>query len=90
MATNGEIDRIVDGVQSLLRRTDTYFLLIESNRELMKQYLDLVSRDTLRVTNAGIARRIAERFNTRSSGTRAKKPVSKLIQSFSELEFEIA
>lgn len=67
--------------------TDTIFCFIQNNKELMKEYLDMVSnsKGNLGYVNSQIAQEIAKRYglhNTRIEGV----PTSNLIQTYSELE----
>lgn len=65
---------------------DALFCFIQNDKELMKDYLDLVaeSRDLGKV-NRGIARQVALRYHTKAI-QRDYQPNSTLIQSFSLLE----
>jgi len=66
--------------------TDTVFCFIQNDKELMKDYLDLVvAQGNLGYVNSHIAQEIAKRYglhNTQIEGI----PTSNLIQTYSELE----
>ena len=66
--------------------TDTIFCFIQNDKELMKNYLDLVAKQgNLGVVNRYIGKRIAERYNLQSKDLKGV-PTSNLIQTYSELE----
>ena len=66
--------------------TDQIFCFIQNNKELTKDYLDLVvAQGNLGYVNSQIAQEIAKRYglhNTRIEGI----PTTNLIQTYSELE----
>lgn len=61
--------------------TDSVFLMIQNDRELMKEYLDLVQDKTLIVVNQHLGKAIKERFSLVNFPDRQKKPKSTLIQT---------
>ncbi|MBQ3580603.1 MAG: hypothetical protein II975_06425 [Bacteroidales bacterium] len=67
---------------------DALFCYIQSDKKLMKDYLDLVAADgnDLGKVNRSIARAFAVKHGTRSSIERNYEPNSVLIQSYSILE----
>ena len=66
--------------------TDNIFFFIQNDKELMKNYLDLVAKQgNLGVVNRYIGKRIAERYNLQSKDLKGV-PTSNLIQTYSELE----
>ena len=78
-----KIQTLVHDVKTRMKDIDIHFLVIQSDRKLMKRYLDLVAEHgDLRAVNAQIAKYAARR----AKGThRNYEPLSSLIQSFSEL-----
>ena len=66
--------------------TDNVFLMIQNDRELMKEYLDLVQDKTLIVVNQNLGKAIKERFVLVKYPERQKKPKSTLIQSHQKFE----
>lgn len=66
---------------------DSLFLYIQNDKELMKEYLDLVAENgDLGKVNRMIARQFAVQHNTHSNGMRNENPNSTLIQSHALLE----
>lgn len=66
---------------------DVIFTFVENDRVLMKQYLDLVSlHKNLDTVNSNISQEIKRQLNLKNANVVNKKPQSKLIQSFTELE----
>jgi hypothetical protein len=66
---------------------DALFCYIQSDKELMKKYLDLVAdKHDLGLINRTIARTLAVQRGTKSCGNRNEEPNSSLIQSYSLLE----
>ena len=67
--------------------TDLFFLYIQSDKTLMKDYLDTVaSEGNLKSVNSRIAKELCRHFSLSNSGVRNSVPKSSLIQSYSELE----
>lgn len=65
---------------------DALFCYIQSDKELMKYYLDLVAETgSLQEVNKYIGRAVATHYKTRSCGERSAEPSSTLIQSYSIL-----
>ncbi len=65
--------------------TDEVFLFIQNNRELMHDYLNLVSKNDLNVVNSGIAKAIKKRYSLENKDTKGN-PKSLLIQSYEEFK----
>lgn len=84
MTLNEFFDNAITKFES--NNIDALFCFIQNDRELMKDYLDLVAstRDLGKV-NRGIARLVALRYHTNAI-QRDFQPNSNLIQSFSILE----
>jgi len=84
-----EITKFTDGLLDKISEelTDIVFQYIENDKELLKQYLDLVANTgNLRVVNSNIAKAVRSRFNLKTNGSQKMNPKSKLIQSYSEFE----
>lgn len=65
---------------------DALFCYIQNDRQLMKNYLDIVAHEgSLRDVNKYIAKQTATRYNTKAK-EHGHKPNSTLIQSYSTLE----
>jgi len=64
--------------------TDEVFLSIQSDRDLMREYLRLVERNGVETVNRWIGRRVKERFNLEKDTARQDSPKSTLIQSHQE------
>lgn len=66
--------------------TDNIFCFIQNDKELMKDYLDLVvNQGNLGYVNSQIAQKIAQRYGLNNTG-KESIPTSNLIQTYSELE----
>lgn len=66
--------------------TDNIFCFIQNDKELMKNYLDLVAKQrNLGYVNSQIAQKIAQRYGLNNTGIESV-PTSNLIQTYSELE----
>ena len=64
---------------------DSVFCFIEQDRDLIKEYLELIAREgSLQQVNSQIAKRIAEHYGRKGTGEEGV-PKSRLIQSYSEL-----
>lgn len=65
--------------------TDLFFLFVQSDKELMKKYLDTVaSVGNLQVVNSQISKQFAKEFQLVRTGVIKDNPHSNLIQSYSE------
>ena len=65
--------------------TDSVFVFIQTDRELMHDYLNLLSKTDLKYLNSTIAKAVKERFNL-TNKKRKGTPKSTLIQSYEEFE----
>jgi hypothetical protein len=63
--------------------TDLMFLYIENDRELIHQYLRLVSESNLDTVNRALGKKIKEKFGMENLDVN-RNPKSKLIQSFTK------
>ena len=63
--------------------TDLVFLYIENDRELMHQYLRLVSESNLDTVNKALGKKIKEKFGVENLDVN-RSPKSKLIQSYTK------
>ena len=69
--------------------TDLFFLYVQSDKELMKKYLDLVAGvGDLQYVNSSIAQSVARHFSLANAREENHAPVSNLIQSYSQLKKE--
>lgn len=67
--------------------TDVFFQFIQSDKELMKAYLDTVaSVGSLQETNSKIAIMLEKQFSLENTGEKCNAPSSQLIQSYSKLK----
>ena len=74
-------DRFTDEI------TDMVFLMIETDRELMADYLDLIHENGRHKVNPYLGKKIKERFDlTIKPGVREDEPDSVLIQSYQEFQ----
>jgi hypothetical protein len=62
--------------------TDKVFLMIEGDRDLMKEYLDLVDKNSLMQVNTEIGKVVKSKFCLDNKGRSKDAPQSKLIQSY--------
>jgi len=69
------------------RITDDFFLFIQNDRELMKEYLYLVEKSGLQNVNQQIAKGIEAEYGLISFGVN-NEPESKLITTYSLLKKE--
>ena len=73
------LDNVMNQFSSSI--TDEIFLMIQNDRKLMKEYLDLVSNNNLKTVNQQIGKRVKLRFNLTNDDIRQNEPKSTLIQS---------
>jgi hypothetical protein len=78
-----EISDFVDTVVSSFSEsiTDYVFLMIQDDRELMQEYLRLISDTKLDTVNQQIGKKVKERFNLTKAPRRQDSPRSNLIKS---------
>jgi rubrerythrin len=88
MTTKEFMEKVFDKFQKEDNMTDRIFCFIESDRELLNMYLDLLSesQQQLKVVNSTIAKCIRDHYNLKNTGISNGQPKSKLIQSYHELE----
>jgi hypothetical protein len=63
--------------------TDKMFLLIQNDKELMQDYLNLLSDNKRHVVNSSIAKAIKDKFNLDNIGE-SQEPESTLIKTFEQ------
>lgn len=82
-----EFDQVRNGNPVNFQITDEVFCLIENDRKLLKQYLELLADGhiSLKAVNSHIAQEICRHYGLKSTRVVDKAPKSKLIQSFTEL-----
>lgn len=69
--------------------TDKVFLMIQNDRELMRDYLDIISQNnSVANVNGQIAKEIKKRFNLENKDLRNCNPESFLIQSHEEFKVD--
>ena len=66
--------------------TDQVFLSIQNDRELMHEYLRLVSANTIDSVNQQIGKAVKDRYKLSNSDSRQDDPKSMLIKSHQEFE----
>jgi hypothetical protein len=66
--------------------TDKVFLLIQSDKELMNDYLRTVQEKGLDVTNRHLGKAIKSRFNLDNDSQREDFPTSTLIKSYQQFQ----
>jgi hypothetical protein len=83
-----EIKDFVDGVISRKNKTitDEVFLLIQSNRQFMQEYLQLVHEKGLDVVNRHIGKMVMQKYGLTPDDGRNTEPKSTLISSHQEFE----
>lgn len=84
---NPSIDDYANSILEMFTKeiTDYVFLMIENDRDLMLEYLRLVSDTKLDTVNQTIGKRVKSHFNL-EDGARNNTPKSKLIKSFQEFK----
>ncbi|MDR2510398.1 MAG: hypothetical protein LBC77_07130 [Spirochaetaceae bacterium] len=83
-----EIKEFVDKVVSCKNKTitDEVFLLIQKNRELMKDYLRLVETKGLDTVNKQIGKMIMQKYALTNADSQNDTPESTLISSHTKFE----
>jgi hypothetical protein len=66
--------------------TDEVFLLIQSDREFMQEYLQLVHEKGLKAVNSSIGKMVEQKYGLTPEDRRNTDPKSVLISSFMEFE----
>ena len=62
--------------------TDKVFLMIQNDRELMREYLSIIEkRNSLAFVNSEIAKEVKKRFDLKNLNQRNEEPESLLIQA---------
>lgn len=81
------IEALADEAISQLNKriTDEIFMIIQNDRNLMKQYIKLAEEHTHEVVNRSIGKRVKKEYNL-SNQERGKSPTSTLIDSYQEFE----
>ena len=77
---DGFINKVLDQFAESV--TDQVFLMIEKDKKLMKEYLDLVSEKSLKAVNPAIGKAVKKRFAL-NNVTIEQETKSVLIQSYS-------
>lgn len=65
--------------------TDNLFLLIQNDKELMQDYLNLLENNKRKVVNSSIAKAIKDKFNLDNIGE-SNTPISTLINTFEQFK----
>lgn len=83
-----EVNDFADKVISQINKTitDRVFLEIQSDRELMQEYLSLVERSGLSVVNQTIGKMVKHRYQLTGADGRETDPKSTLIRSHQTFE----
>lgn len=63
--------------------TDNLFLLIQNDKELMQDYLNLLENNKRQIINSSIAKKIKETFDLENIGE-SQTPKSTLIKTFEQ------
>jgi len=79
MKANDFYDKVI--TQFTDKLTDRMFLMIQSDRELMQDYLDLLSGKNRMSLNGGLAKAIKKKFLLKDND-QSKTPDSTLIKSY--------
>lgn len=85
MNLNDFIDKVI--AQKNKKITDEVFLLIQNDKELMKEYLDHVGKiGNLKQVNQQIGRKVKEKYGLTNDEQRNTDPTSTLISSHQEFK----
>lgn len=68
--------------------TDKVFLLIQEDKDLMTEYLDLIHQYGRKTVNPFIGKEVKTRFGLENQESRGESPQSNLIASFQELKLK--
>lgn len=77
-------DKVLDEFSKEI--TDQVFLSIQNNRELMHEYLRLISTNTIDIVNQRIGKAVKDRYKLSNLNSRQDEPKSTLIKSHQEFE----
>ena len=66
--------------------TDRTFIMIEQEKELLQEYLDLLGKHPRKTVNSSLAKAIKKRFDLKNKIPNNKEPKSLLIKSFTEFD----
>lgn len=82
------VKSLLDAVKSRIEKdqTDVAFLIIENDRELMKQYLDAVASHGLHDLNRSIGKEIGSRRGQKATFHENSAQLSRLIQTYSTFD----
>ena len=81
-------DKVLAELKKKKHLIDSVFCFIEQDRDLIKEYLELIAREgSLQQVNSQIAKKIAEHYGRKGTGEEGV-PKSRLIQSYSILAKE--
>ncbi|MEN6433144.1 MAG: hypothetical protein ABFD06_09780 [Smithella sp.] len=76
-----------DAIKRMNKRiTNEIFLIIQNDRELMKEYLRAVERDTLDTVNKTIGKEVKRAYGLININDREDNPSCTLIQSHQKFE----
>lgn len=80
---NTTLNKLADDVISKKNKmiTDEVFLLIQNDRDLMQDYLELVRQHGVQTVNQHIGKAVKEKYRLENDDDREYEPVSTLIQS---------
>lgn len=80
MSVDHFIDKVINKFADQI--TDRVFLMIQNDRELMQEYLNLVASGTNpHILNCKLGKQIKAKYNLKNVG-RCKEPKSTLIRSY--------
>jgi len=66
--------------------TDRVFLMIQNDRELLKEYMDLLGTNPQKTINSSLAKEIKKRYNLENKEFKIENPQSLLIQSYESFD----
>jgi len=84
MAIKKFADKVLDKFSKEI--TDQIFLSIQNNRELMHEYLRLISENSIDTVNQQIGKAVKNRYKLNNTDSKQDDPKSTLIQSHQEFE----
>jgi hypothetical protein len=68
--------------------TDSVFLMIQNDRELLQAYMKLLENHKQNVINSSIAKEIKKKYNLDNKDLKIKEPKSYLIKSHESFDTE--